>query len=134
MIADRLSSLSSSIEPALANAAATFRRRAVQRAANRPAPRAVRREWTRKLEEIGRFEIEDHLGSVAMLDVGPGDVVRFVDIGLTHGRHRFPTRKFVETWLGRDDAGEETREAEWRLRLALVAVIALIAGGIPALV
>ena len=94
----------------------------------RISPR-IRRGWTRALESMGREEVRYALESSAMT-AGIGDErVRFVDVGLTFGVDRFPTRNFVETWLGDDDDEEAGR---WRIRVVVVfgfvAVLAMMLG------
>ncbi|MSU91015.1 hypothetical protein GE300_15600 [Rhodobacteraceae bacterium 2CG4] len=94
----------------------------------RIAPR-IRRSWTRALERMGREEVRYAL-ELSALSIGFGeDRVRFVDVGLTFGADRFPTRSFVETWLG---DGDEDEAGRWRIRVIVVfgfaALLAMILG------
>lgn len=99
-----------------------------RQAAVRISPR-IRRGWTRALERMGREEVRYALESSAMTAAIGEDRIRFVDVGLAYGVDRFPTRNFVETWLGDDDDEEAGR---WRIRVVVVfgfvAVLAMMLG------
>jgi len=131
MRTNHLSTLATHVDPAVRTALSSVIRLCEKAGRLRPIPRAVRRDWARRLDEMGQFEVQDRLSRVTMMGVGKQDTVRIFDAGVTRGKYRFPTRAFVENWLGESQADAETRAAEWRLRLGVVAVVALIAGGLP---
>ena len=93
-----------------------------------PPSRAVRRKWANVLEEMGHHEVRRLLYSASIADLHRGDRFVNADAGILLGRHRFPTRAFVERWLGDGDDGASN--AEWRtliwVMLGLQAIVGLM--------
>ena len=71
------------------------------RAKPRHVPRpAVRRRWNELLEYKEPSAVEAMLSSVAMQGTDPDMRVPIVDAGVSYGGDRYPTRAFLENWLG----------------------------------
>ena len=92
--------------------------------------RRIRQSWTRALKRMGREEVRYALDTTNTLLISGAERVVFVDTGLTNGADRYPTRTFVQNWLG-ESLGEEEQN-QWRIRLVVVfgfaATLALVLG------
>ena len=103
---------------------------------NRPPPRArpsrsVRRAWHAQLDEMGPGVVEDMLHRSSTPQAGPDDRVPFIDAGMAHGGQRYPTRQFVEDWLGGNEAPDDL--GRWRAAVAVIMLVALVSFGLLAL-
>lgn len=92
--------------------------------------RRIRQSWARALVRMGREEVRYAFETVDTMQLSGAERVVFVDTGLTNGADRYPTRLFVQDWLGEGlDAHEQ---GLWRIRLVVVfafaAMLALVLG------
>ena len=67
---------------------------------------------------------------VELLNTDRHAKVRFIDAGVTHGKHRFPTRSYVEAWLGDDEADLRPWRVMVLVALAFAGVAAAILFGV----
>ncbi|MHA3977348.1 hypothetical protein ACW9UR_06655 [Halovulum sp. GXIMD14794] len=92
--------------------------------------RRIRQSWARALKRLGREEVRYALDTTDTLLISGAERVVFVDTGLTNGADRYPTRTFVQNWLG--ESLDEEEQNQWRIRLVVVfgfaATLALVLG------